>query len=133
MHPLCWRVPLARAQCSASGLCGTPPQEGSSSQQRCRWGDTCFICHNGWQSWGAAGGLLLFDLIQLCVLWGSLTQPPPSKTRTQPRYVPAALSAGVYLCTLLVGSPVSNLCHIYHHPKPLGSLFSLPLSLLSLL
>lgn len=94
-------------------------------------GHPCFTCHNGWQSWGAADGLLLFDLVKLCVLQGSLTslnQPPPRETRNQQG---TCLQRYLLWCiwpvshTLLVGSPVSNLCHVYHHPKSLGRFFSL--------
>ena len=126
-----------KGQRSASGLCETP-REGSSSQQCCKQGDPCFICHNGWQSWGAADGLLLFDLVKLCVLQGSLTPltASPRETRTQQG---TCLQCYLlwYICavshTPLVGSPVSNLCHVYHHPKSLGIFFFSALTFLSLL
>lgn len=119
-----------KGQRSALGSVRPPGKEvfpGSIANR----GHPCFTCHNGWQSWGAADGLLLFDLVKFCVLQGSLTsltQLPPRETRTQQG---TCLQCYLLWCicpvshTPLVGSPVSNLCHVYHHPKSLGRFFSL--------
>lgn len=121
-----------KGQRSAPGLCETPRQ-GSFSCQFCKWGALYLVWDNRWQNWGAADGLLLFTLVKLSMLHGSLTQAPPRETGPSKVCACSAIPLGAGSHTPLFGSPVSSLCHTYHHPKPLESFIFSALTFLSLL